>query len=237
MPKRFPTPDLVERLTGFGGRVDPGLFARNYYRGDNRKRKRGGGGGDPISRAIALLHELYRNSVLNVRTPSHIAPPFRAEQFTFQAVFSVTLGAAEQVIAFNGNPSIAEGVNGVVSFINVTWGSQNRDVLSNPWAFGGGTPALFTFKKNGSTIPGLGQLKPAYTFGEALNDIAGTNIVQGTIPFPFVVPIQLKAGDVMSVAYNGFGGAVGDAAVQVAGYTYPIEVESDGIRGTLADRL
>lgn len=230
---RFPARDLSERLLGNGGRVAGGLFATNLYRGVNRKAPRRGGG-DSVARAIAALRAMLRETVQNVRTPSHIAPPFRAEQFTFQAIFA--LAAGEQVVVFNGNTAVPEGVNAVVSMFNVTWGTQNRDILTNPWAFGGGSPALFALKKNGSPLPGLGSLKPSVTYGELLTDIAGFNTNPITIPFPFVVPIVLRSGDTMSVAFNGFGGAACDVAVTVAGYTYPIEVEADGIRGTLADR-
>lgn len=229
---RFPTQDLSERLLGNGGRTQRGLFLPNRYRGDGR---RGGGRGRGMS-PIEQLRQMLRTFVLHTRPPSHIAPPFRAEQWLFQSAIPGA-AASEQPVTFNGNTSIPNGTNGVMSFLSVVFSSFNRDVLVDPWDFGvAGTPALFTVKKNQSPIPGLNQFKPQAIYGELLTDIAGSNVQLGAIPLPLTVPVILRAGDTMQVAYNGFGGATGDIAITIAGYTYPVEIESDGIYGTLVDR-
>lgn len=234
---RFPTIDLQERLLRNGGGLPRGLFRQNYYRS---KRSQGvtPGASDPIMRLVEELRHMLRDLTnLNVRQPSHMAPPFRAVQFTYQVALETVL--TEPVpIPINGNLLVPAGTIAVLNFVSWSQSPTPAGATVPPaWDIAGGaaaTEGLLSILRNGSTIPGLDAISPAITVG--INQLSGVDytVQEGHVPPLPVMPTTLYQGD--SLSWFATAPSGGRYWLQVSGYTYPIEVDGDGVRGTLADR-
>lgn len=236
---RFPTPDLQQRLLGNGGRVPNGLFRPNYYRS---KRSRANPAAAALAANPTLLYELdaLRNMLrdltnVNVRQPSHLAPPFRATQFLFQTFLNAT-NVDPVTITMNGNDAVPIGSNAVVYWVSYVFGPTFNGVNTVPaWGETFASTLPLQMQRNGQAIPGLGALLPAYQHGVQISSGADYNTQWSGPPAPPLIPIPLLQGDSISFT-NVIGGGTGEAYFQVAGYIYPIEIDGDGVRGTLADR-
>lgn len=243
---QFPTNDFQRRLLNNGGPIpgERGLYPQNLRRAPREPRAPIDGTADAISRLVAALRDMTN---LNVRQPSHLAPPYRAQAFTWQAAYSVAGGAGNAsplVVTFNGNETVPQGMNAVVSWWYVTCNYRVDTAVAarvDLWSAFGFT----TLDLNGSPVPGYANIRPATTTGvmewtqqAALGDtIAG--VMTANIPFPpMTAPINLKPLDRLSIFYDNATAGVADAYMtfQVAGYMYPQELTADGVRGTLADR-
>lgn len=228
---RFPTQDLVQRLAQNGGRIPYGLFRPNQW---NAKPRRGYGPEDPIDRLVKELRAMLRDLTnINVRQPSHMAPPFRSEPWIYQA--TTTGVTEEQVIRINSNSNVPVGSNGVLTHVSYVLSAEfNAGLLVPAWGETGASTLPLTVRKNGLSIPALNALLPAYDHGAQVNtglDYVTQNAAIPQIPIP---PIPLNQGDFLTWFVPSLG--TGRAWLQFAGYTYPIEVDGDGVRGTLADR-
>lgn len=230
---RFPTPDLPQRLLNNGGRVPSGLFRPNYYRGDRRRGP--GTADDPIARLVQEFRDMLRDLTnLNVRQPSHMAPPFRGQQWLYQ--FMVNGGSVTPVVVpINGNQTVPNGSLCVLSWIafNLTTTFNSPGTTVPAWGETGVSPITISILKNGNALPGLNALRPSYTVGAQQDSAPDFQIETTTLPNPPIVPVTLIAGDELS--WRGAAGN-GDFYVQMSGWLYPVEVDADGIRGTLADR-
>lgn len=236
---RFPTPDLQHRLLGNGGRIPSGLFRPNYYRS---KRSRA----NPALAALAanptLQYELeaLRNMLrdltnLNVRQPSHMAPPFRATQFLFQQFLSAT-NVDPVTIPLNGNDFVPIGSNAVIYWVSYAMAPVFNGTNTIPaWGETAASQLPLSIQRNGQPLPGLGRLLPTYQHGVQVTSGADFLTQWSGPPAPPLIPIPLVQGDALSFT-NVIGGGTGEAYFQVAGYIYPIEIDGDGVRGTLADR-
>lgn len=231
---RFPTQDLTQRLLQNGGRVPYGLFRPNQWRA--RPRAAAPGGADPISRLIAELRHMLRDLTnLNVRQPSHMAPPFRAQQFSYQ-VYLDTDVTDPVTIPIGGNAVIPTGSLGVLSsvmFIGIP-PYASGSILSPLWGEAATTPCTLTLLRNSQALSGLEAVKPAFTRGNQANIAVDFNVQLATMPPLPIIPVPLLQGDSLTYTATGFGTA--NCYLQVMGYTYPIEHDGDGVRGTLADR-
>jgi hypothetical protein len=245
----FPgAPDFVQNLhengAGRNGHQGQGLFLKNYWR-TRRRGRRNGVGIAPDLRALVdygiaeLMRRLrFENPGLNVRLPSHINPPFRAQQWTFQAlnlVPSPSILVQFLTVSFGGNLFVPEGLRGVLSSVDFYGDDPDSDsaVRRIP------TDTQLTLYLNGQAVPGWNAVSPGFGFAESVTDIAGFENKVILFPSPKVVsPINIEAGDTLQfavvnlIAGNGFP----IVHLNLAGYLYPIEVEADGIVGTLADR-
>ena len=175
----------------------------------------------------------YANPGINVRLPSHVNPPFRSVQFTFQQITSVTAATTSTTVTFNGQSVVPDGVRGVVSRMSFEVAQDNIDVLTFPQR------ARLTVVKNDQALPGFLDLIPGFTRLEELTDVSGAQIEGASISSPAIVsPITLEPGDRLQTQLRQIPvvGVAFDAYVTLQGWLYPIEVEADGIVGTLADR-
>lgn len=234
---RFPTIDLQERLLRNGGALPRGLFRQNYYRS---KRGHGitPGATDPILRLVEELRHMLRDLTnLNVRQPSHMAPPFRAVQFTYQTIVN-NVFTEPQPIPINGNLTVPAGTIAVLNYVSWVQSPTNAGATVPPaWPIAGGsvpTEGVLSMVRNGSTIPGLDEISPSIVVGANL--LAGTDytVQEGITPPLPIMPVTLYQGD--ALAWFATAPSGGQYWLQVSGYTYPIEVDGDGVRGTLADR-
>lgn len=236
--------DTVQRLESeFGAADNPGkrgLFLQNYWRPLPGRRQQ-----FPISpnmRAIidyavsAMMSALrYDNPGINVRLPSHINPPFRSVQFTFQQ--QITMGglatATPVTVLFNGQDVVPEGVQGVINRIGFHVFPDDIDTNANL------QNGRLTISKNSVPVPGYSSLRAGFTMQESITDGAGAQIEGANIPSSEVsVPIHLRPGDFLETL-AGQAAIVAtdyDAIITLQGWLYPIEVEADGIFGTMADR-
>lgn len=232
-------PDFQQRALEIGAGSNPssrGLFLRNYW----RTRRRGRAPAlNPLDTALAdyLVAKLmaalrYENPGINVRLPSHISPPFRSVQWSADFQVGPTAAAQSVVVPINGQTVVPEGVRGVVNYVAATAYPDDDDVNV------GVQDIILSIAKNGLTVPGFQALRAGFTKAEILTDIAGENVTAGTFPSQqLVAPIQLEPGDQLTAIYQNDGPFVDPALTfRVAGWVYPIEVEGDGIVGTLADR-
>ena len=233
---RFPTQDLTQRLLQNGGRVPYGLFRPNQWRA--RPRGQAPGGSDPISRLVAELRHMLRDLTnLNVRQPSHMAPPFRAQQFSYQVYLDVDV-TDPVTIPISGNTVIPTGSLGVlasVMFIGIP-PYASGSIISPLWGEVATTPTTLTILRNSQAISGLDAIKPSFTRGNQPSSVPSVdfNVQNATMPPLPMIPVPLLQGDSLSYTAAGFGTA--NCYLQVMGYTYPIEHDGDGVRGTLADR-
>jgi hypothetical protein len=229
---RFPTADLQQRLLGNGGALPSGLFRPNYYR---RKRPRGARPPyDPnLPYQMEELGRLLRNLTnINVRQPSHMAPPFRATQFLFQTFLPGTVDAG--TIPVNGNDSVPSGSLGILTHVLFTAGGSFQGSPTFPhWGEDAGTGSTLSLMRNGVAIPSFSAVRPSMTVG--IQQGIGADFWNSlcVLPPAPMVPVPLLQGDVLSFETNLVGGS---GYLQVSGYTFPIELDGDGVRGTLADR-
>ena len=241
-------PDTTSRLAGeLGASGHPsarGLIPQNYYRTTRGRGGRGGRGVRDIPAqwltlvdyAVArLIHSLrYKNPGINVRLPSHIHPPFRAVQFSFFQVQTAGAVPVTTQVTFNGQSVVPEGVQGVVSTLEVKATSNDQDTTVDP------TTVRFGINKNGLAVPGFLTIdgRVGFTQQESVTDIGGAEIRGANFEGPKIVsPIKLAPGDTLTTTIQLSGGATAlRTLVFLAGWLYPIEVEADGIVGTLADR-
>lgn len=230
---KLPTSDLPERLLQNGGRVPPGLFR------ENQKRALLGGAPpqiDPMDLLVAKLRDMLRDLTnLNVRQPSTLAPPFRAQQFVFQTLLPAT-NNDPVAIPIGGELIVPAGVRAVVNFVSFTMGpaTPTTPTVPDPWGETGANPSTLTILRNGIALPGMLDLLPSMLHGVQAAvgpDFALTYSLVPGVPF---IPIALTQGD--ALAFTNQVTSVGMCYLQVAGYTYPIEEDVDGVRGTLADR-
>ena len=237
-------PDFVERIDSAGGTPPKGLFLPNYYRPGGRTKGRSRAsrlarGRVPyaaIDLMTARLDRLLRDTVgMNVRQPSSNVPPFRAQQWTRRDAFSVAAaGSITRNIGFDntGNATpVAEGVNGVLTMFRAWIYSDNQGGLVTP---GSASMSLFV---NGATPAGFRNVAVGFIATETITDAAGSDTFGAIIePFEVLVPLKLMTGDVLTFTLFGGGGQQQNVAFQSSGWFYPIEVEADGILGTVADR-
>lgn len=250
---RFPTEDLSSRLLLNGGEMpgDRGLFPENLRRAPRSKRK----WTEFLGKVRVLMSALRDLTNINVRQPSHIAPPFRAEQWAFHALGNVSSGSPlRSTVLLNGNAVVPNGMNGTVQYVDVSF-------LPVVWAAAGGgslyyydvydavggyaNPMQFTLLKNDIPLPGWLKRLPRAGQGGTYN-IAGavaggpffSTWMQNADPEGWMAPIVLRPGDTLQVESRTDGASAGfsTAVVTVLGYLYPQEGTADGVRGTLADR-
>lgn len=232
--------DTQQRITEIGAARNPGsrgLWLQNYY--TSRKRKSSAPPIDPglkqlVDYAIGeLMRKLrYENPGINVRLPSHINPPFRSVQFTFQRVSVALTGTTQRIITvlFGGQSEVPDGLQGVISSIECTNQSQDTDGAQT-------IDIRFTMSVNGNVVPGFLRQATGRLYFEQFLDIAGSENDGFIIQSPVVAtPIKLQPGDVVQIALEDLIGVDNpDVFVRIAGWLYPIEVEADGIVGTMAD--
>ena len=233
-------PDFVERIDSAGGRPARGLCLPNYYRpGGRTKASRLARGRIPFAAIDVLtqrLDRLLRDTVgMNVRQPSSNVPPFRAQQWTRLDAFSVAAaGSITRSIGFDNTNTptpVPEGVNGVMTMFRAWIYSDNQGVLVTP---GAASMSLFV---NGATPAGFRNVAVGFIATETITDAAGSDTFGAIVePFEVLVPLKLMTGDVLTFTLFGGGGAQQNVAFQASGWFYPIEVEADGILGTVADR-
>lgn len=233
MVGRFPTQDLTQRLNANGGRVPYGIWRPNQWRA---RRGRGPGPEDPIDRLVREFRVMLRDLTnLNVRQPSHMAPPFRSEPFLYQTLWQ-SAGAGEQVIPINGNLNVPPGTNGVLTYVSYAFSgnsSFNAGTSVPAWGETGSSTIPMTIRRNGLAIGAYQGMLPTYETGLQQNvgvDYAVHSVVVPQVP---TIPVPLNQGDFLTFDLNIVSGF---AYLQFAGYIYPIEVDGDGVRGTLADR-
>ena len=232
---RFPTQDLTQRLLQNGGRVPYGLFRPNQWRA--LPKKAAPGGVDPIARLVAELRHMLRDLTnLNVRQPSHMAPPFRAQQWSYQ-VYLAADATDPVIIPISGNEVIPTGSLGVISSIMYVGipAYASASTLAPLWGEAAAEPAILTVMRNGQAISGLDRIRPSFTRGNQ-QSVGGVdfNVQTATMPPLPIIPVTLLQGDSLSYTTTNLG--AGNAYLQIMGYTYPIEHDGDGVRGTLADR-
>lgn len=227
-----PTGDLQRRLLQNGGRVAPGLFRR-----PNRALQQPKSAPDVFGQLRALLRDLVN---VNVRKPSHVDAPFRAQSWLHQLFYANSATtAADVAVPFNGNAAVPNGwlavIRGVQFFAAID-GSQSAG--PNPWA----VPAdrFLRVKVNGRALPGMAQILPSATLTGIVTTAAPAVHRGCTIPPPELAPVTLRPGDRLTYDQRN-SGTVGAGTyttfVQLFGYLYPIELDDDdGVRGTLADR-
>lgn len=225
---RLPTGDLSQRLLQNGGRQPGGLFRP----GQVAAREVAGAGAE-LEQLRAMLRELVN---VNVRPPSHIAPPFRSEPWLHQAFYSASATTQSGAVTFNGNAAVPNGFNAVVQAVQFFAAIDAAQANGPPvWTQDVSLRVLV----DGNGVPGLNAMRPAFFYWAPAPVPPGERIFTGCdIPPPALSPLPLRAGQSLSyvVTNSNAGAATFTAFVQVFGYVYPIEVDDDGIRGTLADR-
>lgn len=229
-----PAPNnLPERLLGHGARpVDPGLFAENPHVAVPGE---GPIGLDELGRLLRGLQELVRNTIgLNVRQPSSNVPPFRADQWLFDQTVTLASGISATV-AVNFRPGqleVPEGVRGVLASLEFWFVANNEGALVVP------TFVSLDLRKNTLTVPGYQAMQPGAITLETITDAAGSDAVGSEFPGERAfVPVKLETGDELSLVFGPNLGATDiTTRVLLAGWWYPIEVEADGVLGTVADR-
>lgn len=232
---KFPTQDLTQRLLQNGGRVPFGLFRPNQWRA--RPRNPSAGPVDQVARLIAELRNMLRDLTnLNVRQPSHMAPPFRAQQWSYQ-VYLDTDATDPVTIPIGGNSVVPTGSLGVIvslMYVGIPPYSSGS-ILSPLWGEAAAVPATLTLYRNSQAISGLDAIRPSFTRGNQAS-VGGVdfNVQTATMPPLPIIPVPLLQGDSLTYTTTNLG--TGNAYLQVMGYTYPIEHDGDGVRGTLADR-
>lgn len=237
------TPDFIQRIEGVGGPVSKGLFPNNYWSAtgagtrDGRRMLR-----RPPESKVACdyilrgLAEQFRDALgLNVRQPSSNVPPFRATQWTRRDAFSVAAaGSITRSIGFDNTnvaTEVGEGVNGVLTMFRAWIFSDNQGGLVTPSA------ASMTLFLNGVTPPGFRNVAVGFLASETITDADGSDTFGAIVePFEVLVPLKLKTGDSLTFTLFGGGGEQQNVAFQAAGWFYPIEVDADGVLGTVADR-
>jgi len=235
------TPDFIQRIEGVGGPVSKGLFPSNYWTATGAKGRRMLRRGRWSSKnacdyILQGLSREFRDAIgLNVRQPSSNVPPFRAEQWTRRDSFSVAAGGQiTRNIGFNNQNAltpVGDGVKGVLTMFRAWLFSNNQGALAT------GQGASMTLFRNGVTPPGFRNVAVGFIQTETITDAAGSDTFGGIIePFEVLVPLKLVTGDTLSFTLFGGGGATQQVAFQAAGWFYPIEVDADGILGTVADR-
>jgi len=231
---RFPTQDLQQRLLQNGGRVPYGLFRPNQWRAG--KSKIPPGANDPIKRLVEEFRAMLRDLTnLNVRQPSHMAPPFRAQQFTFQQWQNASV-LDPFIVPIGGNLQVPIGSIAVVNFVGFVATTTFGGINTAPhWGEAGNDPTFLTLLRNGQTIPGWEAILPSISNGAQLDNLVVNFTTQnGMTPIVPTVPITLLQQD--SLAFTTSLSVVGDTYLTISGYTYPIEQDGDGVRGTIADR-
>lgn len=252
MPPRpglgYMSADLAERLRRTPGANTPqGLFLRHGGPGardprpNNMARAAATETEDLVERLGRMLRGLTN---LNVRQPSHTAPPYRATSFISQS--SGILGpnsSSTPAVTFNGNAVVPEGVIAEITHVKVyafgdtpgaTFDFRELYGLSNPLQFFG-----FDVLRNGSPIPGWQGRFVSSLVGMSKTTGAGIlDYCQALIDSsPMTAPIHCLEGETYTLFLNNNQAVSSFSFVSiVAGYYYPIELGADGVRGTLADR-
>lgn len=248
------TPDFVQRMDQVAGRTREGLFPDNYWtpgRGESRaaRARRLARQVPKVSIAYLLdaLDRRLRDLVgLNVRQPSHHAAPFRANQILYNAGAAIGNGTQLSSAAAGGIPlfgpssgqsTCPDGHNAIVCAVEWFTYTRDQDTVIYPVSGIGGAPVLNVFK-NRMLVPGYVGILPGMQVSESVTDAAGADASGVVIPaLKSCSPIKLEPGDRIDVesSTNSTGVAV-TYFLRMVGYVYPIEVEADGILGTLADR-
>ena len=239
-PGLLVSPDFVERVLATpGSRIPQGLFPRQSI-----GRKAGPESG------LTALRNMLRNLILNVRQPSTQAAPFRSSNFYFRfaapfdglSPFTITT-----TVNFGGNVSVPEGVNAVITDCNLTCSRNVGQSAGDPYAMSqfGEDPCRLALLVNGLVLPGFengGRMTAGLWVQSAFPVSAADNRFSGFVRaniMPLGAPIPLRPGDVVTARATSTGtpnDAQITAFIEIGGYTYPIEVDGDGVRGTLADR-
>lgn len=236
-------PDFVQRIDQVAGRTpDAGLFPNNYWTPGRRVRQ--------MARRIPkasiqfLLDHLDRRLRdvlgLNVRQPSSNVPPFRAQQILFNTSATILDGTALNVgppvqagatLFGPAQREVPEGLRGVLSVIQ--WGIWTETAAALVSTDTTGIPVL-TVRKNNVEVPGfVGIIPQMSTFETPVTTSSG---FFGP-PFEALVPIKLDPGDTIQFVTNtNSTGEDISYMLRAIGWIYPIEVEADGVLGTLADR-
>ena len=209
--------------------------------GGRRRRRRARANADQlwlVHYAVAHLMKTlrYSNPGINVRLPSHIAPPFRASAFHFTLPAGTTapvFPGTNFTVTFNGQSVVPEGLQGVISELSWLAFWEDADLIAPV------DDTLLTIRRNGVAVPGFLSLRAGYDHSEGVTDIAGTEFNGVQVPSPKITaPIHLKPGDVIEVNVTDdvASGTDPNVELRLSGWLYPIEVEADGIVGTMADR-
>ena len=180
------------------------------------------------------LSREFRDAIgLNVRQPSSNVPPFRAQQWTYDVAGSLAGAASTTASIFfrSGQTEVPEGVNGIMANVDFYFEATNQGALNNIRLF------QASVSLNGQVIPGLESLSAGGITLETITDAAGSDAVGSDFPGGrLFVPVKLKSGDAMSFTVTNAGGVTGGFRFLFAGWFYPIEVDADGVLGTVADR-
>lgn len=229
---RFPTQDLTERILRNGGKIPYGLFRPNMMR---VRKGRPPAADDLVDRVVKAMRAMLRDLTnINVRQPSHMAPPFRAVQWISQ-IISIDGSVTAGIIPINGNDAVSPGSIAVMSWLSY---SVTPDIVGTnfvpAWGESGATPLTLQVLRNGLPLPGLNALLPSYTLELDVTTGANRNHQSGGPPPVPIIPVTLQPGDTLS--FTLVPTIVGTMYLQFAGYSYPTELEGDGVRGTLADR-
>lgn len=247
--RQLPQADLQRRLLGNGGPI-PG--ARGLFPQDRRPPPDGTGPElpdwlDPL--AVLIAERLRDAPNLNGRQPSHLAPPFRAWPFVSTFVVTQPIAPAANALVtvdFNGNVAVPEGTNGVLQGIYTApvipgdgagstaddWRRQIIDPQTNDY-FG------WSLLRNGIPMPGFFRLPAGIIFGNLATQGSGAVVTTQTDTTGLQVPAPptLRAGDTLTFElFATTWTAVFPLHVQVVGYLYPLEMDGDGIAGTVVDR-
>lgn len=241
---RQSSPDLVRRLLGVGAKP-PQDGQANYYAPLREV-------ADALNKPMAIsdascnqlaltLARMLNNAIgINVRLPSHIAPPFRSIQWLDSRVVQVGVGLAipNTNLSFNGTSggiTVPEGMRGVL--VVAQWFAWPEDQDQGA-GISYQTVPVMNIAKNGIPQNGWGGIQAAMQLTESVTIATGASL-QGTVITPFEAPghINLEAGDTIQFATStNLTGVILRGMFRVAGWLYPIEVQGENIVGTVADR-
>lgn len=232
--------DLAQRILETPGNVTPrGLFDMPVLPPPTGKQS-----------DVSALRKMLRNLVMNVRQPSTQAAPFRSTNFYFRhgaAFDGISPFTISATVTFGGNVTVPIGTNVVITDVNLTCSRTVGTGTGDPYALSqlGVDPARLALLVNGVALPGFengGRMTAGFWAQSFFPVSAADNRFSGYVRsniMPLGAPIPLRAGDVVTARATSSGVASDSqivAQIEVAGYMYPIEVDEDGVRGTLADR-
>lgn len=236
-------PDFQSRQSTAGGalRGARGTHPRNYWTPVPGGREPGRGvpigvPADAIRYLLAGLDRVLHDAVgINVRQPSSNVPPFRAQQWSFDSILTVT-AASTATLAVNFRPGqtiVPDGVRGVVSELHFYVIDADQAAAALP-----ALESITSFlTKVGSTVPGFEDMSPGGITLETITDATGSNSYGSDFPGQrVVVPIKLEPDDTLTLSVTNGNANTVQVRFLLLGWFYPIEVEADGVVGTLADR-
>lgn len=235
--------DVVQRMLATpGAQSVDGLFVRPSLPAPS-KPGRGASGLpslslDQLAMIDALAQMLRSLTNVNVRQPSTQEAPFRASNFYFRSGGNLAVPfLSPTAITFNGNVRVPAGSNVVIKSLELyvsqpSSGTTLIDMLDIDAGFA--NPTRLNVFLNGARLSGDGRVATLFQ-SQTIIGAAETTYQFPHRMVPLWAPIPLSEGD--SLAFTVTTPTLGGLwFVEASGYIYPIEVEADGVRGTLADR-